>query len=180
MSLTDRSWFQTGELVDFFLRRDIASFFIYFFLTISCQCPSFCSNFHHHLHNRLIFIFWRSFTPSPPFFFNWQTFFHLTRWYFFLVPPPCQKNLFLITFIFFRIVLGRRYIDMLYIGMLLRHAFSRVSLPPRDRTPPFQPSSLLLIFSTKGSQLDTCILFPTGTPRYLIGQHHVAQLNSSA
>jgi hypothetical protein len=68
--------------------------------------------------------------------------------------------------------------DMAYTGRLLRYELIRVCLPPKLKTLPFQPSSLLNIFSLIGSQSATCNLEPAiGTPRYLMGHCPIAQLN---
>ena len=69
---------------------------------------------------------------------------------------------------------------MQYIGILLRHAFKSVNLPPRERELPFHPSNLLLIFSTRGIQFATLKREPeTGTPKYFIGHFPIKQLNIS-
>ena len=175
-SFTFSKSFQTGELDCFLFTIETQDLLRYFFLTISCHIPSPFSSFHHHLQSRLMFIFLRSFIPSPPFSLVLQILLHLTRWYFLLSEPPCQKNLFLITSIFFRTVFGNNYIDMLYIGMLLRQTFRSLSLPPRDSESPFHPSRRLFIFSTRAPQSTTRNLDPeTGTPRYFIGQSPTAQ-----
>ena len=141
-----------GELHAFLSNKEIKGYIMYFFFTISCHRPSPFSSLHHHLHSKLMFVFLRSLIPKPPFFFNLQISVHFTKCYFFLKLHPLakKKNLFLITSIYFKIVSGSMYKDMLYKEMLLRQAFKRVGLPPRERVPPFQPSNLLLIFSTRG------------------------------
>jgi hypothetical protein len=67
-SFTFSRSFHKGKLWGLYFKRDKLFVFIYFCLTISCQIPPLVSYFHHHLHNKLIFILLRSCTPRPPFF----------------------------------------------------------------------------------------------------------------
>ena len=86
---------QTGESSSLCFTVLMLWFLRYFAFIISCHRPFSVSNFHYHLQSKLRFIFLRSFTPIPPFFLFLQITSHLTRWYFLLVPPPCQKKVLL-------------------------------------------------------------------------------------
>jgi hypothetical protein len=46
--------------------------------------------------------------------------------------------------------LGNFITHIKYIGMLTKHALSRISLAPYDSNLPFQPSILFMILSTMG------------------------------
>ena len=153
----------------------------YFLLISFCQRPSPLSSFHHNLHRRLMFIFWRFLIPSPPCFLLLFIISHLMRWYFLFCQPPCQKKDLLCLSNLSVVDLGRRYIDIWYTNELERLELMRVVLSAMDKDFPFQAASFFSFFSSRRIQSLTCILPGlTGTPRYLMEKVPIWQLNNSA
>ena len=103
-----RKSFHIGESSILPLTVDTKSLERYFFWIICCQSPSSFLSFHHHLHSKLMFIFWISLMPSPLLFLLLQIVVHLARWYFLLRLPPCQKKDLLCPSNFLVIVLGSK------------------------------------------------------------------------
>jgi hypothetical protein len=70
--------------------------------------------------------------------------------------------------------------DIWYKEALVRHEFSKTSLPAVDMVSHFQVFNFLFIFSLSGIQSAACnLLGLTGTPRYLNGNKPDWQLKIS-
>lgn len=128
-----------------------------------------------------MFIFLESLTEAP-FFFGFSYGFPCNQVVFSSQTPSLPQR-FLPGFI--KLVssnYGKEvYIDIAYVGMLLKDESKRVVLLPMDIELPCQPSNHLSNFSSRRSQSAICSLdLDTGTPRYFIGHFPTAQLKVSA
>jgi hypothetical protein len=143
MCLIFNKFFHTGEFDCFTGIKHTGVSFTYFSLTISYQSPFSFSSIHHHLHNRLTFISLKSLIPKSPFFLLLQILDHLTRWYFFLRLPPCQKNpshLIHSPYVCFR---NHKHRHMIHHGIREASIYQN-GFPPLNRDPPCHTSNFSL------------------------------------
>jgi hypothetical protein len=112
-------------IILFVLTFEIPPLIPYFAFTNALQMPCF----HHHSHVRLISKSLTFSTPGQHSELCLQTIPQLTIWYFFFVPPPCQKIFLMILFICSQTMSCNIYTGIWYIGILFEEDSSSNNKP---------------------------------------------------